>query len=185
MTGPTSGSQTVGPFFRIGLEHLCKTDGSAPLADADIVTVRGRVIDGGGNGVSDALLEIWHASPDGRYAADGPDERGRATSFTRAATGHKGEFEFSICRPGAIACNAGPAQAPHLAVLVFMRGLLRHLMTRMYFPDEPANESDPLLKLVPAERRATLIARAIAGEHGCVEWNVALQGDGETVFFAW
>jgi len=185
MTGPPSGSQTVGPFFRIGLEHLCKADGLASLAGADVVTVRGRVIDGEGNEVSDALLEVWHAGPDGAYGADRPDERGRATCFTRTATGDQGEFEFSIRRPGSIACNSGPAQAPHAAVLVFMRGLLRHLLTRVYFPDEPANASDPLLQLVPAERRATLIARAVAGEPGCAEWNVVLQGANETVFFAW
>jgi|SRR5579863_496694 len=185
MSGSASGSQTVGPFFRIGLEHLCAPDDAAARAGVDVVTVRGRVIDGDGNGVPDAMLEIWHAGPDGFYGADGPDERGRATCFTRSATGEDGWFQFTIRRPGKIACDSGPAQASHANVLVFMRGLLRHLMTRMYFPDEPANQSDPLLQLVPAERRGTLIARAIADGPGYVEWNVVLQGTNETVFFAW
>jgi len=74
-------------------------------------------------------------------------------------------------------------QAPHLVVTVFMRGLLKHLITRMYFPDEPANETDAVLDLVPADRRETLIARRVMHERGGLEWDIVIQGENETVFF--
>jgi protocatechuate 3,4-dioxygenase, alpha subunit len=178
-----SGSQTVGPFFRIGLEHLCARDAAA--TDAEKVTIRGKVIDGEGAPVPDALLEIWHADADGRFIASGPDASGFPCCFTRATTGDGGTFAFSIRRPGAIACEEEATQAPHIAVLFFARGLMRHLMTRMYFPGEEANERDPLLQLVPRERRQTLIARQSPDEPGALQWDVVLQGENETVFFAW
>jgi protocatechuate 3,4-dioxygenase alpha subunit len=178
-----SGSQTVGPFFRIGLEHLCARDVAA--TDAEKVTIRGKVIDGEGTPVPDALLEIWHADANGSYGASGPDASGRPCCFTRAATGDDGTFAFSICRPGAVVCDEEATQAPHIAVLVFARGLMRHLMTRMYFPGEEANERDPLLQMVPRERRHTLIARQSPCGSGELRWDVVLQGENETVFFAW
>lgn len=178
-----SGSQTVGPFFRIGLEHLCARDVAA--TDTERVTIRGRVIDGEGTPVPDALLEVWHANADGRFIASGPDASGRPDCFTRAATRDDGTFAFSICLPGAIACEEEETQAPHIAVLVFARGLMRHLLTRMYFPGEEANEHDALLQMVPRERRHTLIARQSTHEPGELQWDVVLQGENETVFFAW
>jgi len=179
-----SGSQTVGPFFRIGLEHLCGGSDPEP-SGAVMVKVRGKVFDGNGAPVPDAVLEIWHADSSGRYDSARPDDRRRSPCFTRAATDEDGEFGFSIRRPGSVPCEMEVRQAPHLSVLVFARGLLRHLMTRMYFPDETANETDTALQLVPEERRSTLIARGSGSEPGSLEWNVVLQGEEETVFFAW
>ena len=139
----STASQTVGPFFRIGLSWLNGTGTGA----ADVV-VRGRVIDGVGQPVPDAMLEIWQ--PGG--------------GFCRVPTGTDGGFRFTSGR------------VPHLVVLIFMRGLLRHLMTRVYFP----GSGDSVLQLVPEERRPTLMAREAGGE---LEWNVVLQGENETIFF--
>ena len=185
MSSMTSGSQTVGPFFRIGLEHLCARGEGNAAGSEDEVTIRGRVIDGAGNPVPDAMLEIWHADGEGRYSSLEPNDRGRAAGFTRAATGSDGCFAFSIRKPGAIATEPECRQGPHVAVLVFARGLMRHLLTRMYFPDEPANGSDPVLLSIPEQRRRTLIAQRAAGDAAVLEWNVVLQGEDETVFFAW
>lgn len=179
-----SASQTVGPFFRIGLEHLCASDAEGEVDGAQTVRVRGRVLDGNGTPVPDAVLEIWHADAEGRFGAEEPAQSGRSACFTRVATDGDGSFCFAIPKPGVIHCGA-ESQAPHLAVLVFARGLLRHLMTRMYFPAEPANAADPVLQLVPQDRRHTLVARETAQRPGDLEWNVELQGDDETVFFAW
>lgn len=185
MRSVTTGSQTVGPFFRIGLEHLFAEDESAQGKGAETVRIRGRVIDGEGSGVPDAMLEVWHANREGRYCAEEPDSTGRSASFTRVATGADGSFSFCIPRPGPIVHAHQLLQAPHISVLVFARGLMRHLMTRMYLPDDAANRSDPILQSVALERRGTLIAKPDVNEPGTLEWNVVLQGDNETVFFAW
>ena len=177
-----SGSQTVGPFFSIGLEHLCDQTGTA-IKDGEAVTVRGRVVDGDGIPVPDAVLEVWHADAQGKYAEES-DALGRSLCFRRVATDDQGRFELRIPRPGEVACDPGFKQAPHLAVLVFARGLLRHLITRMYFDGEAGNASDSLLQRVPEDRRATLIAR-LTGDVATYEWNVVLQGQDETAFFAW
>ncbi len=179
-----SGSQTVGPYFRIGLQHLC-VDDAQPAPGGDTVTVHGRVIDANGVPVSDAMLELWHADRDGRYDAGLPDATGRPACFTRVATDDDGNFRFTLVRPGAVTSEQGMLQAPHIAVLLFARGLLRHLMTRMYFPDEAANISDPILQSIPQERRRTLIAERDLHKPDTLEWDVVLQGDDETVFFAW
>lgn len=175
-------SQTVGPFFRIGMEPLYTPD-LAPDA-ADRIAITGRVLDGDGNPVNDAMLEVWQANAYGKYAH--PDDSQALpvtagfTGFGRVATDAEGRFRFSTIKPGPVPGPGGIAQAPHLVVAVFMRGLLIHLLTRVYFPDEPGNGSDPVLRLVLAERRATLIARrSVEG----LEWDVILQGDKETVFF--
>jgi protocatechuate 3,4-dioxygenase alpha subunit len=178
-----SGSQTVGPFFRIGLEHLCAS-GTKADENSDAITVHGKVFDGDGLPVPDAVLEIWRANAHGTFSGE-PCESGRPVCFTRAATDEDGTYRFAIVMPGAVVCDSEVTQAPHLAVLVFARGLMRHLLTRMYFPDEAANASDTLLQMVPADRRHTLIARADGPNGGAFEWNVVLQGPDETVFFAW
>ncbi|HEU4440966.1 MAG TPA: protocatechuate 3,4-dioxygenase subunit alpha, partial [Burkholderiales bacterium] len=138
-----------------------------------------------GVGVGDGLIEIWQANAAGKYAhpedkQNKPLERGWR-GFGRIPTDVKGGFEFNTIKPGRVPGPDGKLQAPHLVVAVFMRGLLKHLATRIYFPDEPANTEDPILKLVPAARRATLVARR-AGKNA-LEWNVILQGKNETVFF--
>jgi protocatechuate 3,4-dioxygenase alpha subunit len=178
-----SGSQTVGPFFRIGLEHLC-ANGTKPDENVETITVYGKVFDGDGLPVPDAVLEIWYANAHGTFSGES-DESGRPVCFTRAVTNEDGAYRFAVAIPGAPVCDSGLRQSTHLAVLIFARGLMRHLITRMYFPDEAANSSDTLLQMVPVDRRHTLIARADERNTRMFEWNVVLQGTDETVFFVW
>ncbi|MGC2724824.1 MAG: protocatechuate 3,4-dioxygenase subunit alpha, partial [Candidatus Acidiferrales bacterium] len=103
--------------------------------------------------------------------------------YGRVPTDEAGRFSFTTIKPGAVPGPDGKMQAPHLAVSVFMRGLLKRLVTRIYFPDEAGNDRDFVLSLVEPSRRGTLIARAVAGRAGALEWNVVMQGKGETVFF--
>src|SRR6185295_16089268 len=118
----------------------------------------GRLLDGNGAGVNDAVIEIWQANAEGKYAhpedkQKKPLEKGWR-GFGRVFTDAKGGFRFTTIKPGRVPGPGGAAQAPHLVVSVFMRGLLKHLATRIYFPDETAaNAADPVLKLVPAARR--------------------------------
>jgi len=169
-------SQTAGPFFDVGFAHLCRASVLEPR-DGDFgVKVHGRVIDGNGAPVPDAAIEIWQAGRDGRYASDD-------SGFARIHTDDAGIFAFTTIRPGGVSTASGETHAPHLSVTVFARGLLKHLTTRMYFPDDPANERDPVLALVPQTRRGTLIAER--QDDGVFEWKVVLQGDEETVFFTW
>jgi len=178
-------SQTAGPFFHIGLEKLSITDLAKSAASGEKVSIQGRVLDGDGKPVNDALIEIWQANALGKYAhpddgQDKPLDTG-FKGFGRVATGDNGEFRFFTIKPGRAPGPRGTLQAPHLVVAVFMRGLLKHLVTRMYFPGAAGNDEDALLALVPKERRATLVAKP-AGD-GALEWNVILQGQQETVFF--
>jgi protocatechuate 3,4-dioxygenase alpha subunit len=173
-------SQTVGPFFRIGLQGLYS---GSTVTRGPAIAIGGRVLDGRGQPVPDALLELWQADASGAYAHPESPQRPDPSfhGFCRIPTDPDGAFRFTTVKPGRVRGPGGAQQAPHIVVLIFMRGLLKHLMSRIYFPDETAaNESDPVLKLVPAERRGTLLARP-AGD--ALEWNVVLQGDGETVFF--
>jgi protocatechuate 3,4-dioxygenase alpha subunit len=185
MSLQANGSQTVGPYLHIGLTWLVTRKIAGPGVRGERVTIQGRLLDGDGKGVSDGLIEIWQANSQGKYAhpedkQKKPLERG-FRGFGRVPTDAKGGFRFSTIKPGAVPGPGGKLQAPHLVVSVFMRGLLKHLTTRGYFPDEPGNADDPILTLVPADRRSTLIARRKG--KGALEWNVILQGKGETVFF--
>lgn len=182
-------SQTVGPFFAIGLEHLCRRDVPEVASGAETVEVTGRILDGEGVPVPDAFLEIWQANASGRYGSEGdlfdlPAGLGEGWAvfpgFARVATEADGGFRFTIVQPGGVAYDQDRVQAPHLLILVFMRGLLRHLVTRMYFPDA-ATASDPVLALVPEARRGTLIATEASA--GRLIWDIRLRGAGETVFF--
>jgi protocatechuate 3,4-dioxygenase alpha subunit len=183
---PTA-SQTIGPFFSIGLARLCDENSARADVVGERAVIAGTVWDGDGAPVPDALLEIWHADASGKYAipANASDDAGAGAfrGFGRAATNEHGKFRFATVKPGGVRDADGMAQAPHIVVSIFMRGLLNRLVTRIYFADEPGNAADPVLHLVPAERRGTLMARASAGERGTFEWNVRLQGAGETVFF--
>ena len=167
-------SQTVGPYLHIGLTWLI-TENLAPAGvTGERVSIEGRIIDGDGKPVNDAIVEIWQASAQGKYAQKG------FRGFGRSATDDQGMFRFQTVKPGRVPGPGGKLQAPHVAVNIFMRGQLKQLVTRIYFPDEAANADDPVLALVPAERRGTLIAKKTGGK---LEWNVFLQGADETVFF--
>ncbi|MGQ0650838.1 MAG: protocatechuate 3,4-dioxygenase subunit alpha, partial [Betaproteobacteria bacterium] len=135
--------------------------------------------------VNDAAVEIWQANAAGKYASPhDPQEKSteaRFRGYGRSLTDHAGAFRFATIKPGRVPGPGGKPQAPHLVVTIFMRGLLKQLLTRMYFPDDAANAEDPVLALVPAERRRTLVATRKPG--GSLEWNVRLQGRDETVFF--
>ena len=178
-------SQTIGPYLRIGLEWMVIEDVAPKGVAGERVTIEGRVIDADGKPVNDAAVEIWQANSQGKYASpeddqDKPLEPG-FRGYGRSLTDDSGQFRFRTIKPGPVPGPDGKLQAPHLSVTVFMRGLLKQLVTRLYFPDEPANADDPVLRLVPAERRATLIARKRSD--GTLEWNLVLQGKNETVFF--
>jgi protocatechuate 3,4-dioxygenase alpha subunit len=185
-----SASQTVGPFFVIGLEHLYRADLTFPGIAGTPITLRGQVLDGDGKPVPDALLEFWQADARGKFSDSTVEAAAQGaakfTGFARIPTDNSGKFELRTIQPGGVAVEAGKAQAPHLGVFIFMRGLLKPLYTRVYFEGEAANDADEVLRLVPAERRKTLIARKDpVGAGGGFRWNVALQGPEETVFFAW
>jgi protocatechuate 3,4-dioxygenase, alpha subunit len=187
MSLQASTSQTVGPFFRIGCMWLNRDDLTGPGVSGERVTIEGRVLDGDGNPVPDALIEIWQANSHGKYAhpddtQNKPIEAG-FQGFGRIPTDDEGKFRVTTIKPGPVPGPDGKTQAPHIEVTVFARGLGRRLVTRIYFPDEPGNSSDFALSLVEPARRETLIAKKVTGKSGALEWNVILQGPGETVFF--
>ena len=187
MSGPGTPSQTVGPFFSIGFAWLERADLSPGASSEAKVSIHGRVLDGDGNPVPDAVLEIWQADAHGRYAhqedASEPIQASAFFGFGRVPVNDRGEFFFTTIKPGAVQAPDGSRRAPHLVLSVFMRGLLKRLITRIYFPGDPANATDDVLSLVPAARRDTLIARAEAEPAKTLMWDVHLQGDHETVFF--
>jgi len=182
-------SQTVGPFFSQALLHEGWNDLAARGATGQIIVIAGRVLDGDGAPVPDALLEIWQANAAGRY--DHPDDTRETPldsyfrGFGRAGTDEQGRFRFRTIKPGPVPGPGASLQAPHINMSVFARGLLKRLVTRIYFPDEPLNANDPVLNLLPdAARRATLIARPVDSESKLdLHFDIVLQGDNETVFF--
>ena len=188
-------SQTIGPFFHRALLHEGWNDLAAGGAAGERVAIEGRVLDGDGAPVSDAMIEVWQANAVGRY--DHPEdcedkEKDRQKrpldpkfhGFGRVATGPDGRFRLRTVKPGAVAGVDGAPQAPHINVSIFARGLLKRLVTRIYFPGELLNEADPLLSALPTERRATLIARVAGGGEAerVLHFDIVLQGDNETVF---
>jgi protocatechuate 3,4-dioxygenase alpha subunit len=187
MSQLTTASQTVGPYVRIGVEPLAVVDLAPAGVSGERIALSGRIVAGDGNPVSDAVVELWQANAQGKYAhpedaQDKPIEAG-FRGFGRCLTDAAGGFRFTTIKPGPVPGPGGAVQAPHIVVTVFMRGLLKHLLTRVYFPDDPGNAEDPVLRLVPPERRATLIARRASTGPGVLQWNVLLQGPDETVFF--
>jgi len=180
-----STSQTIGPYLRIGLEWMVIEDLAPEGVPGERVRIEGRIVDADGKPVNDAAVEIWQANSHGKYASpEDPQAKPLDSAFRgygRSLTDDAGSFRFRTIKPGRVPGPEGTMQAPHLSVTIFMRGLLKQLQTRVYFPDDPANADDPVLKLVPVERRATLIARKRTD--GALEWNVVLQGRNETVFF--
>jgi len=194
MSAKQTPSQTVGPFFAYGLTpgqygyrfaDLVNNRLTTSETDGEHIRVEGRVFDGEGNSVPDAMIEIWQADAQGRYAhpADPRGSNADFKGFGRFGTGTDPEnrFIFETVKPG----SAGGGQAPHLNVIVFMRGLLTHAYTRIYFNDETdANAVDPVLQSVDESRRRTLIAVRADGAEGVVyRFDIHMQGDAETVFF--
>ncbi|MGA2981223.1 MAG: protocatechuate 3,4-dioxygenase subunit alpha [Terriglobales bacterium] len=183
----TTTSQTVGPFFKIGLEWLNRDNLVNEGVSGERVTIQGRVFDGDGVPVPDAILEIWQANAHGKY--DHPEDTQNKPlepgfkGYGRVPVSAEGVFRFVTIKPGPVPGPNGKEQAPHLAISIFMRGLLKRLVTRMYFPDDTRNADDSILNLVEPARRPTLIAKKTAGSPGTLEWNVVLQGPDETVFF--
>jgi protocatechuate 3,4-dioxygenase alpha subunit len=193
MSGITP-SATVGPYFLYGL--VPSYYGGSDLATNNLVTpdvtgerirIEGRVLDGDGAPIPDALIEIWQADGAGRYANPG-DTRAPPNAafkgFGRASTNDEGRYLFETIKPGAVPGPNDAMQAPHIAVNFFARGVLKQMVTRIYFSDETANAADAILALVPQERRDTLIATRENGrEHPTYRFDFRLQGEDETVFF--
>jgi protocatechuate 3,4-dioxygenase, alpha subunit len=188
-------SQTVGPYFAYGLTSNGKYDWNdaftnnlvTPDASGDRIRVEGRVFDGDGQPVPDCMLEIWQADAQGRFS-DPQDKRALPNSafkgFGRCGTDANGGYAFDTIKPGSVPDPDGKPQAPHVLIAVFARGMLLHLYTRIYFDGEADNAVDPVLALVPSDRRATLIAVREPGNGNAVyRFDVHLQGDNETVFF--
>jgi protocatechuate 3,4-dioxygenase alpha subunit len=184
---PATTSQTVGPFFSIGLDRLCTDNLAGPGVSGERLAIEGKVLDGDGHPVPDAVIEIWQANTHGKYVhpedtQEKPLEQG-FSGYGRVPTDDHGQFRFTTIKPGSVSGPGGKPQAPHLVVSVFMRGLLKRLITRIYFPGEAMNDSDFILSLVEPARRPTLIARRVPGHDALMRWNVVLQGSEETVFF--
>ncbi len=185
-------SQTVGPYFAYALTP--EAYGYAAIAGNRPVTaetpgrhlvIEGRVLDGAGDPVEDALVEIWQADARGRYADAPGGGSADFVGFARCGTDAEGRFRFETVKPGRVPGPDGRLMAPHIHVCLTARGLLNHLFTRIYFEDEAeANAADPILSLVPESRRGTLIARR-AHRHGALvyRFDIHLQGERETVFF--
>ena len=188
-------SQTVGPYFAYGLTSSGKYDWNdafsnnlvTPDASGQRIRIEGKVFDCDGKPVPDSMLEIWQADAQGRFS-DPQDKRALPNSsfkgFGRIGTDANGGYVFDTIKPGAVPDPDGKPQAPHIVLAVYARGMLLHLYSRIYFDGEAANAADPVLALVPADRRATLIATRHPGAGNAVyRFDVHLQGDKETVFF--
>lgn len=203
-------SQTVGPFFHYGLpwkggadlvgnsdmgarpelfpkEHYVLNLSSAcGTPDGEVIEITGVVFDANGTPVGDAMVEIWQANAAGRYrSADDPREDvpidPHFIGFGRGSTGEDGAYRFRTILPGRVPGPNDSLQAPHIALSVFGRGLIKRLATRLYFQGSEGNDTDPILSYVPAERRHTMLARQEAP--GSWRLDIRLGGDDETVFF--
>jgi protocatechuate 3,4-dioxygenase alpha subunit len=180
-------SQTVGPYLSIGLIGGPITPHVVPPDDPAAIPLRGLLLDGAGEPVLDGMVEVWQASPSGRYAHHADPrldlyfEPG-FVGFARSGTAPAGRYELTVTRPGRVPWPGGGFQAPHLLLSIFARGLLKRVATRVYFPDEiDANAEDPVLSRLPAKTAATLFA---SHEDGGLRFDVRLQGPDATTFFA-
>ena len=183
-------SQTVGPFFGVGLTRASQSQSVMvnELTDGQRIRIEGTVFDGAGAPIEDALVEVWQANAHGRYrheldAGPAPVDP-NFSGFGRCATDANGVFHFETVKPGAIHGGDGRVHAPHLNVTVFARGMLVHAFTRMYFDGDPL-DADPALARVDRDRRGTLVAGRVRQDGGLpvYRWDIHLQGDRETVFF--
>jgi protocatechuate 3,4-dioxygenase, alpha subunit len=196
-------SQTVGPFFAYGLtpDGRCNWKpndnyGWKETIGDDLVTadatgerirIEGHILDGDGVAINDAMIEIWQADAQGRYASPADRRALPNVSFKghgRSATDKEGRYGFSTIKPGPVPGPNGGTQAPHIVMCIFSRGMLRQVYTRLYFSDEKANDGDPILALVPQDRRDTLIAtRENRNGEAVYRFDIRVQGEDETVFF--
>lgn len=184
-----SASQTLGPFFNFALTTnsslgILAREGAA----GERIRLAIRVVDGDGAPTpGDSMIELWQADAGGRYAHALDPRAGQSDpnfcGFGRLETDAGGECVFETVKPGPAPDGSGAMQAPHINVILLARGLLKHLYTRIYFADEPANAQDPVLALVPEQRRSTLLARRTAEQPGAWSIEIRLQGESETVFF--
>jgi protocatechuate 3,4-dioxygenase alpha subunit len=183
-------SQTVGPFFHLALDRPAWADLAPAGAKGERIVVEGRVTDGDGAPVADACLELWQANAAGRYAHPDdtqpdkpldPNFRG----FGRVSTDAEGRYRFTTIRPGPVPGRGNALQAPHIAVALFARGLLKQLYTRIYFADETTNDTDPVLSSIddPARRRTLLAQRDNRSGNPTYRFDIVLQGEHETAFF--
>ncbi len=194
MSGVTP-SQTVGPFFAFGLTPNKKYEWVdtfsnnlvTPDAAGERIRIEGRVTDADGKPINDCMIEIWQADAQGRYAHARDTRALPNTSFKgfgRVGTDADGIYTFDTIKPGAVPGPNGAMQAPHVMVAFYSRGLLTHLYTRLYFADEAATASDPILAMVPADRRDTLIAKKEQrGGATVYRFDISFQPENETVFF--
>ncbi len=187
---PLTSSQTVGPFFSPALlrQDAIRHVLTQPETVGERIRIEGRVLDGDGIPVPDAMIEIWQANAHGRY--NHPADTGSAAldpaflGFGCSGTDEEGNYWFETVLPGAVSFDGAQRQAPHIAMTVFARGLLNHLVTRLYFENNPANALDPVLQRVPRERQATLLARRETRDAEIIyRFDIVLQGANETVFF--
>jgi protocatechuate 3,4-dioxygenase alpha subunit len=182
---PQTPSQTIGPFFAVG---LCWPDGPdvVPQGTPGALWIGGQVVDGAGEPVTDALVETWQPDPQGRFAhPDDPREPSSAgfRGFGRCPTDAEGRWAIRTVKPGPLPAPDGAVEAPHVNVSVFARGLLDRLVTRIYFPDEPeANAADPLLVSIPDPKARARLVATPDGDR--LRFDVRLQGDQETPFLA-
>lgn len=186
--------QTLGPFFDAGLlrpgdADLSRLAPDGPVAEGEAVEITGRVLEEGGAGVPGALLEIWQANAAGRYHH--PSDRRdlpldpNFKGFGRAVTDRQGRYRFRTVKPGAVPGRGNRWQAPHISFSIFAAGLLRRLVTRLYFPDESRNHTDPVLSSIadPATRATLIARRETASSPATLGFDIVLRGERETVFF--
>lgn len=172
-------SQTIGPFFKYGLQWPGGNTLFPESAPGRRIRISGIISDYQGAPVPDALIEFWQADASGRFGT----ERDKASGgFGRVPTDAAGRYSISTIYPGAVAGADGKLQAPHILVVMFARGLLMQVVTRIYFDGEAGNRNDPVLALCGA-RASTLIARRDVAGADAYTWNISMQGADETVFF--
>jgi len=182
-----TGSQTLGPFFNVALiregeNDLTRRTKGGPQAEGEVVEIQGQLRDCDGAPCPSALVEIWQADAAGQYGAESDPN---FSGFGRFLTDGEGRYSFTTIVPGAVPGKGNAWQAPHISLSVYASGLLKRVTTRIYFPDEEANAEDPVLSgITDGATRNTLVARAVAdGPPRQFEFDIILQGEGETAFF--
>ena len=190
ITLPLTSSQTVGPFFGPALirEGAIRNVMIKPETSGERIRIEGRVLDGDDLPIPDAMVEIWQANSYGQYNHSADRDPAQLDpsflGFGRSGTTEEGSYWFDTIKPGRVPFYQDKLQAPHICVTLFSRGLLNHLVTRLYFEDEQTNAEDPILVCVPDERRSTLLARRENREEMVVyRFDIIMQGAGETAFF--